>query len=502
MADPSSSGRSSTTITDLDMDTLTRCASYLSIQDISNMAVSCKILNRVAYSDSVWQSFFRQEWQNVAPLWSNGSNQSSSMREAYLFRHTALRQFKYVDPLFRHIPTVGKRPHQILFDKNTILFSQGQSIRSLHIDDLIDGNISVANRGNHKARVTCMRLFSLNDTYLYQSDSGRDDNILVTSSSDHFIRLWSKGGSRCFKGHNAPVLTLSDKLLGDDTGKCFASGGEDGTVRLWSINCTGKRGQQALKATLYGHENVVSLMSVAGHKTSLLVSISNNGKVRVWDTTTASSCIRSSCCVGMTSVPIAPVGMKCHESLLYVAAGTSVTAIDLRTMNRAFTIVQKSKIHSFEFLPSKYSLCTGGTDSALLWDMRRVSDTLKVEPKAELEGHVGHVKLLHMDAHKVVTGGPDDLFVNVWESDSGAQTNSLICSAPDMGGCSAMAVDGCRIVTAGDDDRVNAVLRFRDFKTATCHVSSLVSEQSSAVSKFWGSASGSDSSSEESDFQI
>ncbi|KAL0350923.1 UNVERIFIED_CONTAM: hypothetical protein Sradi_4241500 [Sesamum radiatum] len=500
MADPSSSGRSSTTITDLDMDSLTRCASYLSLRDISNMAMSCKYLSRAAYSDSIWQSLYREAWPHVVPL---RSCQDSSIREAYLSRHTALHQFKYVDPLLCDIYTVGKPPHHILFDKNNIIFSQGPLIHSLNNDDLINGNISFLTRVNHNARITCTRLFSLGEAYLHQSESEKDDNVLITSSNDHFIRLWSKGGSRCFKGHNGPVLTLSDKILGDDSGKLFASGGEDGTVCLWSINSSGKRGQHALKATLYGHEKAVSLMAVAGHKTSLLVSISRNGKVRVWDTTAASSSIRSLCCVGMTSIPLSPVGMKCHEKLVYVAAGSSVIAIDLRTMHRVFTLVQQAQIHSFEFLPSKSLLCTGGTGRALLWDTRRVSNTVKVEPSAELDGHVGPVKLLHMDPHKVVTGGPDDPLVNVWDANTGTRTNSLICSPQDKLaeglGCSAMAVDGCRIVTASGDDQENTIVRFRDFRFATCHVSSNLSEASSAVSKFWGPHS--DSDSEELDWQ-
>lgn len=66
----------------------------------------------------------RQEWPKVVPLSSNGSNQASSIREAYLYRHIALHQFKYVDPLSLDIFPVGKLPQHIMFDKNTILFSQ------------------------------------------------------------------------------------------------------------------------------------------------------------------------------------------------------------------------------------------------------------------------------------------------------------------------------------------------------------------------------------------
>lgn len=71
---------------------------------------------------------------------------------------------------------------------------------------------------------------------------------------------------RSFRGHNGPVSTLSDKLLGDGSSKVLASGGEDGTVRLWSLNSSGQRGQHALKATLYGHEKPVKLMSVSGYE--------------------------------------------------------------------------------------------------------------------------------------------------------------------------------------------------------------------------------------------
>jgi len=96
--------------------------------------------------------------------------------------------------------------------------------------------------------------------------------------------------------------------------------------------------------------------------------------VRVWDTGTATSAVRASCCVGMTSVPGTPVNMKCHESLLYVAAGSSVTAIDLRTMQKVVTAaVHQPKLYSFDAVPSKYLVCTGGDgryDQLLFWEKK------------------------------------------------------------------------------------------------------------------------------------
>ncbi|GFZ19176.1 hypothetical protein Acr_27g0009150 [Actinidia rufa] len=417
MAVPSSS------ITDMNMDSLVHCADYLSLRDISSLAMSCKYLRRVAYSDSIWLRFSREQWPEYI---SSGFTQTSSVREAYLARHTAVQQFKFVDPLVADLYTEPKPYNHLFLNKNDIVFSQG----------------------------SCQR---------------------------------------CFRGHNGPVSALSDKLLGNGNGKIFASGGVDATVRLWSLSSSGKRGQHALKATLYGHEKPVVLMSVAGHKISLLVSISKDSKVRVWDTTT-SSAVRSSCCVGTTSVPGAPVGMRCHESLVYAAAGSSVVAIDLRTMQKVFTVaIQQGDLHSFEIIPSKLLICAGGTDRALLWDVRKTSETPKAEPVAELDGHTGAVTHLHMDPYKIVTGGPEDSYINVWETDTGTQTNSLICCSPDISssglGCSAMAVNGCQIVTAGCGEELG-LIRYRDFKNATCHVSS---NESGIASKFWEPQSYSDS---------
>lgn len=209
-------------------------------------------------------------------------------------------------------------------------------------------------------------------------------------------------------------------------------------------------------------------------------------QVRVWDAASASSSGRSSCCVGMASVQGSAVSMKCHESLLYIAAGSSLVSIDLRTMQKANTIaVSLPKINSFAMLPSASLFCTGGDGKAMVWDSRRSSS----KAATEMVGHNGRITQLHMDQYKIVTGGPEDVNVNVWETDTGAKANSLECC--DQARLfnikfSAMAVQGLKMVTCGGSGNIC----FRDFDTATLPISKPKDKSSS---KFWTSQDDSDS---------
>lgn len=479
-----------TTITDVDVDSLVSCALRLSLQDVSNMAMTCKYLKEVAYTDSLWTPFIRERWSS-----SNAYRYPcvSSMREAFLARHTASRQFRFRDPLVADISEGLKSSDHLLLSNKGFVASKGPMICSFQIDGFMEGSIGIYPHNDcHNARISCMRLFPINWNSDWRQGLG-SDTLLVSSSLDHSIRLWWKGSCyRCYKGHGGEVTTLSDKLLGDGNQTIFASGGSDGTVRIWSPNPDSKHGKHALKATLYGHEKPIFSLAVAGHKPSLLVSVSYDCKVRVWDTNHASSAVRSHCCVGMTSVWGRPVGMKSYESLIYVAAGSSVVAIDLRTMRAVFTVMKPKSLYSFDVRPSKSFICTGGDRSALLWDIRKCGGMSKTKPMHVLDGHAGPVKLLHMDAYKVVTGGPDDCYVHVWDPDTGNLMNSLSCSRDGSDNsfrCTGMAVERSRIVTTSKNGE-DGVTVYRDFNDAAQLVAS---DSGTSGSKFWGSQSDSDS---------
>lgn len=136
-------------------------------------------------------------------------------------------------------------------------------------------------------------------------------------------------------------------------------------------------------------------------------------------------------------------------------------------------------LNKIKIKPTDTVLC-----SAKLWDIRRNQDDLKPKPIAELDGHSGPVSFLHMDPYKVVTGCPNDVYVHVWEVDSGTPANSLSCWFDEYTEgsttLSSMAVDGCRIATASYAGDIG-LLRYIDYTNALRPIV----RHDEVVSKFW-----------------
>jgi WD40 repeat protein len=68
---------------------------------------------------------------------------------------------------------------------------------------------------------------------------------------------------RTFRGHIGPVTAICDCLLGvQDGSPTLASGGIDGTIRLWALVSGQKRGQPPLKKTIHAHGLAVKQLVV------------------------------------------------------------------------------------------------------------------------------------------------------------------------------------------------------------------------------------------------
>ncbi|KAL6626889.1 hypothetical protein ACP70R_030615 [Stipagrostis hirtigluma subsp. patula] len=464
------------TLADLDGDVLAHCAGYLGARDVASLAMACRPLRAAAYCDAVWYRLFRDQWPfQKVPRGALG------LREQYIRRHTEVHKMKFDDPAsaIYYLNPTETAPSHLMLDSNCIWLCQGPVTRKLSVG--WPEPEMVETQRSHGARITCMRLVPLIDTPLFRSDTQANEKALITSSTDRTIRLCWKGHSRCYKGHSGPVTALADKLLDDGEFKVLASGGEDCTIRLWCMSTKAKN--RALISTFHGHEKTLSFLSVAWHKSSLLVSSSKDSKVRVWDTMAPPSS-GSSSCVGSTHLNSSgsPIAMKCYESLCYIAAGSEVTAIDLRTMKKASVLaLPNRRILSCEMLPSEWLICTGTKDKALLWDIRKSQEP----SNAVVELHSdGLVTFLHLDPYKVVTGVPADGQVHVWETRTGDLLNTLSCGEPvksaGRGTVSAMAVDGCRIAMAGSSAD-GSFLHYRDFLKSSV----LVSLPGKEVSRFW-----------------
>lgn len=143
-----------TSITDVNVDSLAQCAGYLSLRDLSNMSMTCTYLKKVAYSDSIWQRWFRsnytlfqilfpyalstsciflftensfkficcrESWPGQTPP---ATSQTAGVREAYLCRRKDLLQFKFINPLVADFYTNSSPFDHVLLDNNNIIFSQ------------------------------------------------------------------------------------------------------------------------------------------------------------------------------------------------------------------------------------------------------------------------------------------------------------------------------------------------------------------------------------------
>ncbi|BGP14040.1 hypothetical protein JCM10213_005624 [Rhodosporidiobolus nylandii] len=107
----------------------------------------------------------------------------------------------------------------------------------------------------------------------------KEENLVLTACADSRIRLFDGNEVKySFKGHEGPVRTLAKLLPQDPACALFASGSNDGSIRIWNY-------QSGDQLTVLGsHDSFVySLVSLSTCSGGGLASSGEDGIIKIWN---------------------------------------------------------------------------------------------------------------------------------------------------------------------------------------------------------------------------
>lgn len=218
---------------------------------------------------------------------------------------------------------------------------------------------------------------------------------LATGGDDGTVRLWDPAGTE------PQVLTAPGRVLSlafDPNGQRLAVGGDDRAIRIWTIGTPGD------PEVLTGHTHHVKAL-VFSHDGGRLASAGGDGAVRVWN-------------LGGERPP---------------------AVFDSHT----------SELTSVVFGPDGRSVVTGGSDGVLrLWDV-----TARTEP-FELRGHAGGVAGVRFspDGTRLVSAGADGT-LRLWDP-AGGEVLALPAGHQGPALDTAVTPDETTVVSGGYDGTV------------------------------------------------
>jgi dipeptidyl aminopeptidase/acylaminoacyl peptidase len=249
------------------------------------------------------------------------------------------------------------------------------------------------------------------DGWVYSVSFSRDGQTLASGGDDGTVRLWSVAEGEeiaTLRGHDRWVYSVSFS----PDGQTLASGGDDGTVRLWSV----AEGQEI--ATLRGHDRWVQSVSFSPDGQTL-ASGSLDRTVRLWSVAEGEeiATLRGHD-RGVYSVSFSPDGQTLASGSLdrtvrlwSVAEGEEIAT--LRGHDRW--------VQSVSFSPDGQTLASGSGDGTVrLWSVA------EGEEIATLRGHDGEVSSVSFsrDGQTLASGG-DDGTVRLWSVAEGQEIATL-----------------------------------------------------------------------------
>ena len=334
---------------------------------------------------------------------------------------------------------------------------------------------------------TCMTILQGHTGGVMSVSFSPNGQILVSASADSSIRLWSVAHGTILKillGHTSWVWAVAFS----PDGQTLASGSDDCTIRLWDVQ------SGICRKTLQRHSDASGSQDTSVRWVTSL-SFSPNGQtlasggedasVRLWSVQDG-TCFKllqghSSCVWAVAYAPSA--GFANNPDGQILASGSadfSVRLWDVQsgTCLKTFQGQDTSGVRSVSFSPDGSMLASGSHDALVrLWDVRS-GICLKT-----LHGHMSWILSVAFspDGHTLASGS-NDRTVRLWDVQDGTCLATLHDHTSGVFSV-AFSPNGCILASSGDDQTI----RLWDVIDGTCqkvwqgHTSRVSSVQFSPV---------------------